>query len=86
MLHTHQTLYHGFRASTHWGAISSDKKSKYLLAEIIKIGYTPHLLEWWKTIAYVCIDNLQFFFIDFGSIGTLNLLLWIKIFHYNFLM
>ena len=63
MFYTHQTLYHGFRQSNHWESISSNKKSKYLLAEIIKIGYTPHLLKWGKTIAYVCIDNLHFFYI-----------------------
>ena len=63
MLYTYQTLYHGFRATTHWKEISSNKKSKYLLTKIIKIGYTQHMLEWWITIVYVCIDNLHFFYI-----------------------
>ena len=63
MLYTHKTLYGAFRYSNHWESINSNKICKYLLPEIIEIGYTPHPLEWRNTIAYVCIDNIHFFYI-----------------------
>ena len=63
MLYTHKTLYGAFTYSNNWESITSNKISKYILTEIIKIGYTPHTLEWRNTIAYVCIDNQHFFYI-----------------------